>query len=50
VELLKLVVGIDEWPKLEPSPRNDGYDEMRREIKHLLATAEAMVALLPRPE
>jgi len=40
-------IGIPELPELESSPFHDGYDEIRREINHLLATIKAMVVLLP---
>jgi hypothetical protein len=44
----KIVVGITELPPLEPSLFQDGYDEVRREITHLLATVKAMIVLLPQ--
>ena len=47
---LELVIGKDELSKLDPGPFQDGHDEVRREIKQLLATIRAMVALLPPTE
>jgi hypothetical protein len=46
----KFVVGIAELPQLEPSPFQDGYDKVRHEINHLLATVKALVVLLPESE
>jgi hypothetical protein len=50
VDQLQIVNGIEEVSELESIVFQDGYDEVRREIKHLLATIKAMVALLPRSE
>ena len=42
--------GFDEVSELEAILIKDGHDEVRREIKQLLATIRAMVALLPPTE
>jgi hypothetical protein len=47
---MKVLSGIAEVPELEPSLFQDGYDEVRREINHLLATLKAMIVLLPQAE
>jgi hypothetical protein len=43
---LELLAGIEESSKFEPCTRRDGYDEMRSEVKHLLATVKVMATLL----
>jgi hypothetical protein len=50
VSRLQLVVEIGELSELELGLLQDGHDEVRREIKQLLATIKALAALLPRPE
>ena len=50
MDQLQMVIGIEEVSELEPILFEDGYDEVRREIKHLLATIKALVVLLPRSE
>jgi len=45
-----IMIGIYELRELESSSCQDGYDDVRREINHLLATIKAMVVLLPHSE
>jgi hypothetical protein len=47
---LQVVAGTDEMTETEQGPLEDCYNEIRCEIKHLLATVKALAALLPQTE